>query len=171
MYLVGCNKHIIKFTNDNVVINVGGGYEVFAEYIPEHEMFYQQKLLTEMINTRESLEWICDGIMNDRRPQSKFNQYEQLDMQFDEPNSLQIVRRQTNRKAVFERRKSLTNAGVRKSIGKTSTSPVRKSLTGGTPNKFGSPGRRGSSPTRDSPNRGFYDSNADKRKYISTDFK
>ena len=34
IYLVGCSKQIIQFTNDNVVLKIGGGYQVFDEYIP-----------------------------------------------------------------------------------------------------------------------------------------
>jgi len=142
VYLVGSAKHIIQFTNDNVVLKIGGGYQIFDEYIPQQEMFYQRTLLTHMIKSRESLEWICDCIINDRRIPSYYNQYEQLDMQLDDPNDLRIVRRPTNKKAVIDKRKTST-AGV----GKTSMSPVRKSLGGGTPTKFGSP-RRSSSPMR-----------------------
>ena len=86
-------------------------------------MFYQRTLLTHMIKSRESLEWICDCIINDRRIPSYYNQYEQLDMQLDDPNDLRIVRRPTNKKAVIDKRRTST-AGV----GKTSMSPVRKSL-------------------------------------------
>lgn len=116
-----------------------------------------------MIKSRESLEWICDCIINDRRIPSYYNQYEQLDMQLDDPNDLRIVRRPTNKKAVIDKRRTST-AGV----GKTSMSPVRKSLGGGTPTKFGSP-RRSSSPTRG--NQSPYNNHGDKKKYLSTDFK
>lgn len=87
-------------------------------------------------------------------------------MQVDDPSTLKIVRRPTNKKAILEKKRTST-AGV----GKTSLSPVRKST--GNYNRtsaFGSPTDRKSSPTRRTGSGLFNDGSADKRKYVSTDF-
>ena len=40
IYLVGSSKSIIQYTNDNVVLKIGGGYQKFDEYIPAQEKFF-----------------------------------------------------------------------------------------------------------------------------------
>ena len=164
IYLVGCSKSIIQYTNDNVVLKIGGGYQVFDEYIPAQEKFFQRTLLTHMIKSRESLEWICDCLIHDRRIPSFYNQYEQLDMELDDPSTLKIVRRPTNKKAIVEKRRSSTIG-----VGKTSLSPVRKSSTTErfSATKFGT---QNTTP-RKSATHGYETGLAnDRNKYVSTDF-
>jgi len=47
-----------------------------------------------------------------------------MDMQLDDPSTLKIVRRPTNKKAVLEKKRTSVVG-----VGKTSLSPVRKSQT------------------------------------------
>ena len=80
-------------------------------------------------------------------------------MQVDDPSTLKITRRPTNKKAVLEKMRTSTSG-----VGKTSLSPVRKSSLQSGYNRtstFGSPKGRTSSPTRKS----GYENSADKRKY------
>ena len=114
-----------------------------------------------MIKSRESLEWICDSLISDRRIPSYFNQYEQMDMQLDDPSTLKIVRRPTNKKAVLEKKRTSVSG-----VGKTSLSPVRKSTGYNRLNTFGSPSQRLSSPRKT----GYENATHDKRKYTSADF-
>jgi len=81
-------------------------------------------------------------------------------MQLDDPSTLKIVRRPTNKKAILEKKRTSVSG-----VGKTSLSPVRKSSIS-SPNRFGSP-------TRSPPRRGnTYDNGSanDRNKYVSTDF-
>jgi len=67
VYLVGCQKQIVKFQSDNLILRIGGGYEKFDDYIPNNHRMMERQLLANMIKSKESLEWVCDAIINDRK--------------------------------------------------------------------------------------------------------
>jgi hypothetical protein len=58
-----------------MMVRVGGGYVPFDEYIPNNHRLFERALLEHMIKSQESLEWVCDALMYDKRiPQA--DQYE-----------------------------------------------------------------------------------------------
>lgn len=40
------------------MILVGGGYQRFDVYVPKNQKQFQKKLVSHMINNKESLEWV-----------------------------------------------------------------------------------------------------------------
>jgi len=58
------------------MVRVGGGYFRFEEYIPNNHRFFEKQLLIHMIKSQESLEWVCDALMNDKRIPTNMNPYE-----------------------------------------------------------------------------------------------
>jgi hypothetical protein len=57
------------------MVRVGGGYVQFDEYIPNNHRFFERTLLVHMIKSQESLEWVCDALMKDKKIQHS-NKYE-----------------------------------------------------------------------------------------------
>ena len=61
------------------MVRVGGGYFKFEEYIPNNHRFFEKALLLHMIKSKESLEWVCEALMNDQRIPQVANPYELRD--------------------------------------------------------------------------------------------
>lgn len=57
----------MQFNGDQLMVRVGGGYSRFEEYIPLNHKIFERQLLIHMIKSRESLEWVCESIMNDQK--------------------------------------------------------------------------------------------------------
>jgi hypothetical protein len=58
---------------------VGGGFSRFDEYIPNNHKIIEKTLLMNMIKSKESLEWVCDALMRDKRIPQIANPYELKD--------------------------------------------------------------------------------------------
>jgi len=77
LYLIGTQKLIIQFKQENMlIVRTGGGYFRFDEYIPTHHRFFERTLLLHMIKSKESLEWVCDALINDKKIPQIHNPYE-----------------------------------------------------------------------------------------------
>ena len=67
VYLIGTSKQIIQSRSDQMMVRVGGGYVPFDEYIPNNHRVFERALLFHMIKSQESLEWVCDALIKDKR--------------------------------------------------------------------------------------------------------
>jgi hypothetical protein len=67
VYLIGTQKVIIQFRNDLLMVRVGGGYSSFDDYLANNERIFKRTLLNYMIRSQESLEWVCEALMNDKK--------------------------------------------------------------------------------------------------------
>lgn len=63
LYLVSVNKIHIDMKADDVIAQVGGGYEKFENYIKKNHKTLERQMLVKMIQCKESLEWIVDAII------------------------------------------------------------------------------------------------------------
>jgi len=59
LYLIGPNRLNCEIRAGVVMVLVGGGYQRFEDYVPKNQRFFQKKLVTHMLNSNESLEWVC----------------------------------------------------------------------------------------------------------------
>lgn len=171
VYLIGCQKQIVKFQSDNLILRIGGGYEKFDEYIPNNHRLMERQLLSNMIKSKESLEWVCDSIINDRKIPHVGNAYdmqgqfkgskaghntETLEINKRQPRFPSKMVLQTSSPNRMERVESPSRATRRGTIiaGSPGRSPVRGSIASPTRRKtISSPGRRMSikTPSKSSP--------------------
>ena len=63
LYLVGINKIHMEMKAEDVIAQIGGGYEKFELYIKKQHKALERALLIKMIQSKESLEWIADAII------------------------------------------------------------------------------------------------------------
>lgn len=73
-------------------MRVGGGFSRFDEYIPNNHKLIEKTLLMNMIKSKESLEWVCDALMRDKRIPQIANPYELKD-RHEGLNRITITRR------------------------------------------------------------------------------
>ena len=59
-YLIGPKIHTCDLKNENVFILVGGGFQKFAAIVMKNHKAYEKKLVSQMINNDQSLEWVVD---------------------------------------------------------------------------------------------------------------
>jgi len=67
VYLIGDKKHIIQQNSNSFTVRVGGGHFKFEEYVPNNHKYFEKALLMNMIKSKESLEWVCEALMNEQR--------------------------------------------------------------------------------------------------------
>ena len=67
VYLIGDKKHIIQQNTNSFTVRVGGGHFKFEEYVPNNHKYFEKALLIHMIKSKESLEWVCEALMNEQR--------------------------------------------------------------------------------------------------------
>lgn len=67
LYLVSVNKIHIDMKADDVIAQVGGGYEKFELYIHKNHKTLERQMLIKMMQCEESLEWIVDAIIRGNR--------------------------------------------------------------------------------------------------------
>lgn len=60
LYLIGSNRLICILKQDNVVIRVGGGNDMFENYVQFNHRTFERILVTYMINSEKSLDWVVD---------------------------------------------------------------------------------------------------------------
>lgn len=63
LYLVGINKIHLEQKADDVIAQVGGGYQKFEPYIFKNHKIIERQLIIKMIQSKESLEWIVDALI------------------------------------------------------------------------------------------------------------
>lgn len=71
LFLVGVNKIHIEMKAEDVIAQVGGGYEKFEEYIKKNHKILERALMTKMIQSKESLEWIVDALIKGQKIPNK----------------------------------------------------------------------------------------------------
>ena len=62
VYLIGTQKQIVQFKGDQLMVRLGGGYSIFEEYIPQNHRIFERALLSNMIKSKESLQWVCEAL-------------------------------------------------------------------------------------------------------------
>ena len=67
IYLVGNKTISLEKKGEFVTAHIGGGYRRFEEYIQENHKKLERDLIVKMIQSKESLEWICEAIINGQR--------------------------------------------------------------------------------------------------------
>ena len=67
LYLVGLNKIHIDMKADDVIAQVGGGYQKFELYINKNHKVLERNIIIKMIQCKESLEWIVDSIIRGQK--------------------------------------------------------------------------------------------------------
>lgn len=69
LYLIGSERLNIKQNqnNDSLMVRVGGGYVKFEEHIEKYDRYYQRMLVTHMIKSGESLEWVIDQLKANKK--------------------------------------------------------------------------------------------------------
>lgn len=70
LYLVGSDRKLCELKGDRVAIRHGGGYEPLQDYLPQKDRHHQRKLVQEMLQTDQSLEWVVDQHVQAKRIQS-----------------------------------------------------------------------------------------------------
>lgn len=63
LYLVGINRIHMEMKAEDVIAQIGGGYEKFELYIKKQHKVLERGLLIKMIQSKESLEWIVDALI------------------------------------------------------------------------------------------------------------
>ena len=67
LYLVGSDRKLCELKADRATIRHGGGYEPLQEYLPANDRRHQRKLVQEMLQTDQSLEWVVDQHIQAKR--------------------------------------------------------------------------------------------------------
>ena len=67
LYLIGSSRMSCELRNTQLMVRVGGGYEKFEEYVPKNTRYFQRTLVTHMIKSGESLEWVVDALINGKK--------------------------------------------------------------------------------------------------------
>ena len=70
MYLVGNKIISIEKKGEYVTAHIGGGYSKLTEYLQENHYKIEKDLVYKMIQSQQSLEWICESMMNGNKIQS-----------------------------------------------------------------------------------------------------
>ena len=60
MYLIGSRICTCQIKQENVTVHVGGGYHVFEQFVPYNHRIFERTLVINMINSQQSLEYVCD---------------------------------------------------------------------------------------------------------------
>ena len=129
LYLVGINKIHMEMKADDVIAQVGGGYEKFELYIKKNHKVLERQLLIKMIQCKESLEWIVDAIIRGHKiPNNSAITYDSSTNYFND-------KRQTNSRIQIQRKPSqrinkeglMINSPVKSKTGLSSSPKMRMS--------------------------------------------
>lgn len=63
LYLVGDKKINLEKNGEFVTANIGGGYQNFEKYIQKNHKAFERAIVIKMIQSSESLEWVCEAII------------------------------------------------------------------------------------------------------------
>ena len=67
MYLVGSQKVTCQLKSGNVLIRQGASFELFDQVVLSSDKYHQKVLISHMISNDESLEWVCDQLIQGKR--------------------------------------------------------------------------------------------------------
>lgn len=69
LYLIGSERLNIKqnMHNDSLMVRVGGGYVKFEEHVLKQDRYYQRMLVVYMIKSGESLEWVVEQLIANKK--------------------------------------------------------------------------------------------------------
>ena len=67
MYLVGNKLISLEKKGEYVTARVSGGYSRFDQYIQENHQKIERDLVFKMIQSQQSLEWICEALINGKK--------------------------------------------------------------------------------------------------------
>lgn len=69
LYLLGSERLNFKQNQntDSLLVRVGGGYVKFEEHILKFSRYYQRMLVVYMIKSGESLEWVIEQLVNNKK--------------------------------------------------------------------------------------------------------
>jgi len=99
LYLVGINKIHMEMKAEDVIAQIGGGYEKFELYIKKNHKILERGLLIKMIQSKESLEWIVDSLMkNNKIPTGNAVAYDSSTNYYNDARQLQGSRIQIARR-------------------------------------------------------------------------
>ena len=65
LYLVGLNKTELNCPGNDVTARIGGGFQNLQEYLNENQELIKKKIVERMIQQKESLEGVTDGIISE----------------------------------------------------------------------------------------------------------
>lgn len=71
MYLVGMNKTELNCPGNDVTARIGGGFTNLSEYLNENQESIKKKIVEKMIDKKESLEGVTDGIISETKKLSR----------------------------------------------------------------------------------------------------
>ena len=67
LYLIGDHKIHLKQDTKYIIANVGGGYEEFWTWLEKNMYNLERGLITKMIQSRESLEAVCQLLIESKQ--------------------------------------------------------------------------------------------------------
>ena len=69
LYLIGCERLNIKQNSntESLLVRVGGGYVKFEDHVLKQNKYYQRMLVIYMIKSGESLEWVVEQLIANRK--------------------------------------------------------------------------------------------------------
>lgn len=67
LYLIGNQRIQCEIRRNCLLLRVGGGYESFQEYVIKNDRYFQRMLIIYMIKSGESLEYVVECLINDRK--------------------------------------------------------------------------------------------------------
>jgi len=67
LYLIGSQRLQLEIRRNCLLLRVAGGYESFQEYVIKNDRYFQRMLIIYMIKSSESLEYVVDQLINDRK--------------------------------------------------------------------------------------------------------
>ena len=70
LYLIGSNRCNCELRGDICMIRVGGGYERFEDYVPKNHRLFERTLVTYMLNSDKSLDWVVNQLIKGNKIKS-----------------------------------------------------------------------------------------------------
>ena len=69
LYLIGCERLNIKQNSntESLLARVGGGYVKFEDHVLKQNKYYQRMLVIYMIKSGESLEWVVEQLVDNKK--------------------------------------------------------------------------------------------------------
>lgn len=117
LYLVGSERCNIKqhATNDSLLVRQGAGWVKFDDHVLKQDKFYQRALVMHMIKSGESLEWVLEQLISNKKIH----------------NSLVDMSAQSDQRSSRKSRLSPTAAGSSTPTGRTSSTLKKQSSNTG----------------------------------------
>jgi hypothetical protein len=110
LYLVGSQKVTCQLKSGNVLIKVGASFEFFDQVVPSTQKYHQKVLVTHMISNDESLEWVCDQLIQNKRIVAKNNVTSNIKL--DRPFLGKSPERQNAKKGIQVSQRSMNQSAL-----------------------------------------------------------